>query len=160
MKTVIVTVIGLILAAWMSAGRWLFGLGGSYTVWYVVGIGVTYAALMWWVGNRMDNTTNRGKSLKRSTWVTLALSWVCAIGFGFMVPDRVNDELTSIISNAAGSQFSAEMSIALCNPMGIIAFALAFFALGIAMASGKDPRPEEDDEEYVGEGGMVRHPLT
>ena len=160
MKTVVITVIGIVLAAWMSAGRWLFGIGGNLTWWYVPAIGLTYAALMWWVGNRMDATTRRGKRLKRSTWVTLALSWVCAIGFGFMVPDRADGSLQSIVSFAAGSEFSAEMSIALCNPLGIIAFALGFFALGIAIASGKDPRPEEDAEEHVGEAGMVRHPLV
>ncbi len=160
MKSVVVSVIGIILAAWMSAGRWLFGIGGDFTFWFVPAIGLTYAVLQWWIGHRMDITTRRGKRLKRSAWVTLVLSWVCAIGFGFMVPDRVNGELMSIVSNAAGSQFSAEMSIALCNPLGIIAFALAFFALGISIASGKDPRPEEDEDDFAGEAGMVRHPLV
>ncbi len=161
-KNVFVAVMGLVLAVWMSAGRWFFGIGGSLTWWYVPAIGLTYAVLLLWVGHRMAVTERRGKRIGRSVWVTLALSWVCAIGFGFTVPDNVGGELISIISHAAGSQFSAEMSIALCNPLGIIAFALAFFALGIAIANGKDPKPEEDeffDDEHAGQTRMVEHPL-
>lgn len=161
-KSVFVTVVGLVLAVWMSAGRWFFGIGGSLTWWYVPAIGLTYAVLLAWVARRMAITERRGRRLGRSVWVTLILSWVCAIGFGFTVPDNVGGELVSIVSHAAGSQFSAEMSIALCNPLGIIAFALAFFALGIAIANGKDPRPEEDEllDAAYGEDGMVPHPLV
>lgn len=160
-KSVFVTVVGLVLAVWMSAGRWFFGIGGSLTWWYVPAIGLTYAVLLAWVARRMAITERRGRRLGRSVWVTLILSWVCAIGFGFTVPDNVGGELVSIVSHAAGSQFSAEMSIALCNPLGIIAFALAFFALGITIANGKDPRPEEDEllDAAYGEDGMVPHPL-
>jgi hypothetical protein len=90
--------------------------------------------------------------------VTLILSWVCAIGFGFTVPNNVNDELVSILSKAAGSAFSAEMSIALCNPLGIIAFALAIASLAFAYADARDPKPEED--EGLDEVEMMPHPLA
>lgn len=161
-KSVLVTVMGLVLAVWMSAGRWFFGIGGSLTWWYVPAIGLTYAVLMLWIAHRMAVTEQRGRRLGRSVWVTLALSWACAIGFGLTVPDNVNGQLDSIISAASGSQFSAEMSIALCNPLGIIAFALAFFSLGIAIANGKDPKPEEDElfeDADAGATQMVPHPL-
>ena len=164
MKSVVVTVIGLVLAAWMSLGRWAFGLGGGLTWWYLPGIGLTYALLSWWIGRRLTLATRRGRRTGRSVWVALILSWVSAIGFGFTVPDSVNGELVSILSNSVGSQFSAEMSIALCNPLGILAFALAFVALGFAIAAGREPRPEEDELLYgdddSGSGGMVPHPLA
>uniref|UniRef100_UPI003A89E503 hypothetical protein n=1 Tax=Leucobacter sp. BZR 635 TaxID=3378705 RepID=UPI003A89E503 len=163
MKSVFVTVMGLVLAVWMSAGRWFFGIGGSLTWWYVPAIGMTYAVLMLWIGHRIAVTEQRGRRLGRSVWVTLALSWVCAIAFGLTVPDNVGGELISIVSHAAGSQFSAEMSIALCNPLGIIAFTLAFFALGIAIANGKDPKVTEDElldaAEELSASQMVPHPL-
>ncbi|QNN63983.1 hypothetical protein H9L06_08360 [Leucobacter denitrificans] len=147
----------------MSLGRWLFGIGGDLTWWYVPAIGLTYAVLSWWIGHRMAITQRRGRRTGRAVWVALILSWVCAIGFGFTVPDRVGDELISIVSLAAGSAFSTEMSIALCNPLGIVSFTLAFIALGFAIANGRDPRPEEDElfDTDSGEGsGMVPHPLA
>lgn len=160
-KSVFVAVMGLLLGAWMSAGRWLFGLGGDLTWWYVPAIGLTYAVLLLWVGHRLAVTARRGRRSGRAVWVALALSWVSAIGFGLTVPDNVNGELVSILSSASGSQFSAEMSIALCNPLGILAFTIGFFALGFAIAAGREPRPEEDElPGDDGNAGMVPHPLT
>jgi hypothetical protein len=49
------------------------------------------------------------------------------------------------------------MSIALCNPLGILAFALLIASIVFAYADARDPKPEED--EHPGEGGMVPHPL-
>lgn len=158
MKSVLVVVVGVVMAAWMAAGRWLFGVGGSLTAWYLPAIGLTYALLHWWIAHRIAVAGRRGRRTGRAVWVALALSWACAIGFGLTVPDEVGGELVSILSSAMGSQFSTEMSIALCNPLGIIAFALAFAALGFALAAGREPRPEED--EYPGEGEMVPHPLA
>lgn len=163
MKSVFVAIVGLVLAVWMSAGRWFFGLGGDLTNWYVPAIGVTYAVLIAAVAIRMSITHKRGRRTGRAVWVALILSWVCAIGFGFTVPDNVGGELHSILSYAAGTQFAAEMSIALCNPLGIIAFTLAFIALGFAIANARDPRPDEDALldalEDGGEVQMVSHPL-
>lgn len=159
MKSVYVTIIGVILAAWMSAGRWFFGIGGSLTWWYLPAIGLTYAALHWWIARRITLARARGRRTGRAVWVSLILSWICAVGFGFTAPDRTNDGLETIISHLAGSDFSREMTIALSNPFGIIAFTLAFFALGFAMAAGREPRPEED-EDFPEGGGMVPHPLA
>lgn len=161
-KSVLVTVMGLVLAVWMSAGRWFFGIGGSLTWWYVPAIGLTYAVLMLWIGHRMAVTAQRGRRTTRAVWVALILSWVCAIGFGLTVPDNVDGQLHTIIGAAAGSQFSAEMAIALCNPLGILAFALAFGSLGFAIANGREPRPEEDEALDYAEAGaqhMAPHPL-
>lgn len=164
MKSNVVKITGLVLAVWMAAGRWAFGLGGDLTLWFVPAIGIPYALLSWWIGHRVALTGSRGLSTGRAMWVAIAISWVMAIGFGFTVPDRANGELASIVSHAAGSQFSAEMSIALCNPMGIISFATAFIALGFAIASGRERQPEEDELLYDGsapdERGMVPHPLA
>lgn len=157
-KSVYVVILGTALAAWMAAGRWLFGIGGSLTWWYVPCIGLTYAVLSWWIARRITLTRSRGLRVGRAPWVALILSWVCAICFGFTVPDNVNGELESILSHFAGSDFSVGMSIALCNPFGIIAFSLAFIALGYAIASGRPPHPEED--ELPGGQGMIHHPLA
>lgn len=152
----VVAIVGIILALWMSLGRWVFGIGGTLSWWYVPAIGLTFAALQLWLARRLTITRARGKRTGRSTIVSLILAWVCAIGFGLTVPDLADGKLESILSLASGSAFSAEMSIALCNPLGIIAFALAIAALGFAYADARDPKPEEDE---IDEGGMVPHPL-
>ncbi|QZY53185.1 hypothetical protein [Leucobacter tenebrionis] len=152
-----IVLVGTILALWMCAGRWLFGIGGSLTWWYAPTIGLVFVALHLWLAHRVGVTRARGKRTGRSTIVALSLAWACAVGFGLTVPDLVGDELVSVLSLAAGSAFSGEMSIALCNPLGILAFALVIASIAFAYADARDPKPEED--EYPGEGEMVRHPL-
>lgn len=146
----------MVLALWMALGRWPFGIGGSLSWWYVPSIGLIFAALQLWLARRMTVTRERGKRTGRSTIVALILAWVCALGFGLTVPDLANGKLESILSLASGSAFSTEMSIALCNPLGIIAFALAITALAFSYADSRDPKPEVDEEL---EGTMVAHPL-
>ncbi|EYT55477.1 hypothetical protein H490_0105330 [Leucobacter sp. UCD-THU] len=150
-------VVGVVLALWMCVGRWLFGIGGPLTWWYLPTIGLVFIALQLWMARRVRITRDRGRRTSRSTVVSLALSWACAIGFGLTVPDLVDDRLVSVLSLAAGSAFSGEMSIALCNPLGILAFALLIASIVFAYADARDPKPEED--EHPGEGGMVPHPL-
>ncbi|NLB46473.1 MAG: hypothetical protein GX814_01770, partial [Microbacteriaceae bacterium] len=108
-------IIGLALALWMGAGRWLFGLGGSLTRWYVPGITLTYLALHWYAQHRMRLTERRGRVVGRAAYVTMMLSWVCAISFGFTVPDWVDGQLVSIVGFYGGVTWN-EMAIALCNP--------------------------------------------
>jgi len=153
-----IAIIGGLLALWMSAGRWVFGIGGSLTWWYVPTIGLLYAGLCIWIAARVRITRERGRRTGRSTIVSLVLSWVCAVGFGFAVPDRTEDGLASIIGHLAGSAFGDEMAIALCNPLGIVAFTLAIFALAFAHVDARDPKPEI--EEYEGEGQVPTHPLA
>ncbi|MBK0418851.1 hypothetical protein JD276_07365 [Leucobacter sp. CSA1] len=147
------------MAVWMSLGRWAVGLGGPLTWWYLPTIGLGFAALQLWAARRIRVTRERGRRTSRSTIVSLVLAWVSAIGFGLTVPDSVNGELVSILSAPSGSTWSTEMSIALCNPLGIVAFALAVAAVAFAAADGREPRPEEDEADGAG-AGMVPHPLS
>ena len=153
----VVAVVGVVLALWMAAGRWVFGIGGPLTWWYVPTIGLVFVALHLWLARRLRITRARNRRTSRSTVVSLTLSWACAIGFGLTVPDVSDGALVSVLSLAAGSSFSSEMSIALCNPLGILTFALLVAAIAFAHADARDPKPEED--EYPGEGDMVPHPL-
>lgn len=153
----VVAVVGGVLALWMAAGRWMFGIGGSLTWWYLPTIGLLFIALNLWLSRRLSITRHHGRRTSRSTIVSLALSWACAIGFGLTVPDLSGGDLVSVLSLAAGSSFSSEMSIALCNPLGILAFALLVASVAFAYGDARDPKPEEDEEP--GEGGMVPHPL-
>lgn len=128
----------------MGAGRWVFGIGGELTWWYVPLIAVPFAALQVWAARRLQIAADRGRRIGRAPFVALMLSWACAVAFGFTVPDLVGGELVSIVSHLAGPE-SLGMSIALCNPFGILAFATAIAAVAFAAAAGREPRPEEDE---------------
>lgn len=142
----------------MGAGRWAFGIGGELTWWYVPLITIPYAILQLATLRSMRIAEDRGRSLGRAVYSATVISWLCALGFGLTVPDRVGDELVSILSLFAGEHWSA-MSIALCNPFGIIAFATMIAALVFAIVAGRDPRPSEDELIGDGEITMVEHPL-
>ncbi|RGE15833.1 hypothetical protein [Leucobacter sp. wl10] len=154
----IVAIVGVVLALWMAAGRWPFGIGGSLTWWYLPTIGLVFAWLQIWLARRLGTTRERGRRTGRATVVTLILTWVSAIGFGLTVPDLTADGLVSLLGLASGSAFSAEMSIALCNPLGIVAFALAVASLAFAYADARDPKPEEGEERDT--TPMAPHPLA
>ena len=158
-KNAVVTTIGLLLAAWMSLSHWAFGIGGPLTWWYLPCIGLTFAALQLWLAQRMRVTVANGKRTSRSTVVAIILSWACAVGFGLTVPNEVAGELVSIVSPASGGGLSIGMSIALCNPLGIIAFAIGGIAVAFAINDSRDKR-EEEEEYYPGEGEMPKHPLA
>ena len=128
----------------MGAGRWAFGIGGELTLWYVPLIALPFAILQLAVVHRIRVAERRG----------------CAIGFGFTVPDSVDGQLVSIFSLLAGES-QLGMSIALCNPFGIIAFAGIIAALIFAAQAARDPRPSEDDLLDAAEQlAMVEHPLS
>ncbi len=145
----------------MGAGRLVFGIGGELTWWYLPLITIPFAILQLATLRRMRIAEDRGRSIGRPVYLSTAVAWVCAIGFGLTVPDVVGGELVSVLSHFAGEQW-AGMSIALCNPFGIIAFAGIAAALIFAIAAGRDPRPSEDellDSAGIDGPTMVEHPL-
>lgn len=163
MRNLVLGVIGVALALWMGAGRWLFGIGGSLTWWYVPLIALPFAILQLWALRRLRIVDDRGRRPGRAPYVALVLSWLCALAFGLTVPDLVDGQLVSIAGHLGGPLWN-EMAIALCNPFGIIAFATVIAAIAFAAAAGREPRPSEDDlldaaEAAGGESGMVPHPL-
>lgn len=142
----------------MGAGRWVFGLGGELTWWYIPLIAVPFVLLQFATLWRMRVAEDRGRAPGRSVYVATAIAWLCALGFGITAPDLVNGEWVTILSHFAGDTWTG-MSIALCNPFGIIAFAGIIAALIFAIAAGRDPRPSEDELIGDGEIAMVDHPL-
>jgi len=142
----------------MGAGRWAFGVGGELTWWYVPLITIPFLILQLWALRQASVAAGRGRPVGRQFYVATVVAWLCAFGFGFTVPDSVNGELVSIMSRLFG-EASLGMSIALCNPFGIIAFSGIIAALIFAIMAGRDPRPSEDDLLGDAEVIMVDHPL-
>lgn len=149
-------VIGVVMAAWVGGGRWLFGAGGELSWWYVPGLALPLAVLAWWTARRLHRARTRGRRVGRAPYVALALSWFAAFGFGATVPDLVDGELVSVLTALAGPEW-IEMSIGVCNPFGILAVACAIAALLFASAAGREKRPEEIEDAHA--PGMVPHPL-
>ncbi len=144
----------------MGAGRWAFGIGGDLTFWYVPLIALPFALLQLAVVHRLRVAERRGRPIGRAVYVATAIAWVCALGFGFTVPDVVNGEFISIFSLLAGES-QLGMSIALCNPFGIIAFCGIIAALIFAVVAARDPRLSEDELLDAAEQvAMVEHPLS
>lgn len=160
MNSRIVGIVGVLIALWMSLGRLAFGITGPLALWYLPTIGLGYAALQLWLARRLRITRDLAKRNRRSVFVALILSWVCAIGFGFTAPESTAHGLVSIISQWSGSAFSSEMSIALCNPFGIIAFTLMGFSIGFAFADVRERVEEDEFDEGSGGTPMMPHPLA
>lgn len=151
-RNLILGAIGVILALWMGLGRWPFGIGGVLSWWYVPLITVPFAALQLWTVRRLRIAKDRSRRAGRAPFVALALSWACAIGFGLTAPDlpaggaagSTGGDMASVLTHVAGGDWIG-MSIALCNPLGIIAMATSVFALVFAFSAGREPKPEEDE---------------
>lgn len=158
MRPSIIFLIGFVIALWMSAGRWLFGIGGSLTLWYVPTFGLAYVLAHAWIANRVALTRTKGQRTSRGTIVALVASWIVAVAFGFMVPDLHNGSLTTIASHFTGSDTALEMAIAFSNFFGIVSLALAGTAVGFSISDSRDPRPVE--EEPDGPIPMPKHPLA
>lgn len=161
-RNLLIAVGSVLLGLWMGLGPWLFGVGGDLTRWYLILITVPFIALQFWVLGRIAGVERRGRSVRRSAYGAIGLSWLCALGFGVTVPGRVDGQLVSALSHLGGAEWLG-MSIALCNPLGIIAFSLTVAALVFALLDGRDPRPTEDellDQVEADKVQMVSHPLS
>lgn len=154
----VVIAVGVLLAAWMSAGAWALGLGGELMKWYLPTIGLAVAVLAVLAGRNIARTRRNGFRTGRATIVSLALFWATGIGFGLTVPELRDGELTSVLSHLAGPE-TLGMSIGICNPLGIVAIVLAGFAVGFSAHDARGPKPEEP-EDVDDAPRMVPHPLS
>ncbi|WP_246054534.1 hypothetical protein [Klugiella xanthotipulae] len=140
-----VMVSGVLLAAWMTAGRALFGAGGDMVAWFAFSLGPVMATLLVVTGWCIRVTARRGFRTRRSTVVSLSITGALGLLFGLTVPDTTDEGLASLLSVWSGPD-SLEMSIGLCNPLGTITVALAVFSLVFAVGDSRGPKPiiEED----------------
>lgn len=143
MPALLVIVGGLVLAAWVSFGRYLFGVGGELTPWFVVGIGVPIAALYLFSGRAIMRTARFGRRTRPSTVVMLAVSAACGILLGFMIPDITPAGLQTIVSGAEEPGLSIAVGVA--NPLGVICLAAAIAALVLAHGDTKERVVVEED---------------
>lgn len=159
MRKIVLIGIGFLLALWLSAGRFLFGIGGSLTLWYLPTIGLVYVAAHVWIAERMTLTKKLGRRSSRATKVSLISSWATAIVTGFLIPDFHEGVLTSIASHYTGSDTALEMAIALSNTIGIISITLMGTAVGFAINDSRTTKSYVE-EEPEGPIKITHHPLA
>ena len=140
----VVATSGVLLAAWVAAGRWLFGVGGSLTVTYALTIGIVLALLHLFIGRGILRTARRGYRTRSVTIGTVIAAWGCGILLGLMIPDVTPVGLQTILTGA--SEPGLGIVIGLSNPLGIIMLAMSITALVLAAVDSKGgPRvPDED----------------
>jgi hypothetical protein len=143
---VLVSCGGVVLAAFVVGGRYLFGVGGELTPVFACTIGLTLVALHFFAGRAITRTARRGLRSRPATIATLAVAWGCGILLGFTIPDITATGLQTILSSLAGSG-SLDLVVGLSNPLGIIMVATSIAALVLANgdANPRPPRPDEDD---------------
>lgn len=138
--------VSLVLALWMCAGHWLFNLGGWLTWWYLPTIGLVYVACHYWVMNRLGVIKAKGRTPGRGIIISLITSWVLAILFGFTVPNMHDGSLITLFDHFAGEEYR-DLSIGLCNTIGVISITFLGAAVGFSIARARDPKPEMEDPE-------------
>jgi hypothetical protein len=139
---------GVVLAAWIVGGRYLFGVGGELTPVFASTIGLALVALHFFAGRAIARTARRGRRTRPAVVATLAAAWGCGILLGFTIPDITPHGLQTILSTLAGPG-SLDLVVGLSNPLGIVMLATSIAALVLASgdASGRPLRAEEDDDE-------------
>jgi hypothetical protein len=141
---IVVACCGVLLAAWVVAGRSLFGVGGSLTVTYALTIGVLLVVLHFFVGRGILRTARRGYRTRPATIGTVIAAWGCGILLGLMIPDITPAGLQTILTGA--SEPGLGIVIGLSNPLGIIMLVMSITALVLATVDSRGgPRILEED---------------
>ena len=139
-----ITVLGCALGTWMAYGTVLFGLGSQLNLWYTP-IALVYIIAVLLLQRTLARGSRARRRAGRATWVCFALACVSALAFGFTVPCMQSEQLESITSVWFGEVWR-EMSIALCNPFGVLALVFVWIAFGIAAVRCRENTPGADDE--------------
>ncbi|MDQ0614596.1 membrane protease YdiL (CAAX protease family) [Microbacterium sp. W4I4] len=133
---------GVVLALWIVAGRFLFGIGGELAIAYLL-IGVLIVILHVYIGRALTCAAARGFGVRPSTRGTVIAAWGCGVLLGLTIPDLTPDGLQTILTGAA--QPWLEVAIGVANPAGILTVAFTIIALVLANQDAHGPRSHEDD---------------
>lgn len=143
----------LVGALWISAGRSLFGAGGTLIGTFLVSLGPLFLVVMLVAAWRMRKDAGRYEARSTSGLLAAvqALTWVLAAIFGFLIPDRVDGRTVSALSQVGGDHLVG-LSAGFGNTFGILSFVGAFATLIIAINQERysdrksTGRPATEDE--------------
>jgi hypothetical protein len=131
----LVVVAGVAVAAWISFGRHVFGIGGDLTIIYAATLGVIFAALLGFTGLAVRRTARRGFDTRATTYAFLIAAGVSGLLLGLTLPDSTPRGLQTIISGP--TQPGLDIAIGIANPLGVIGIATAIIALVLSIRDAR-----------------------
>lgn len=140
----LVALVGLAIAAWVSIGRLFFGVAGELTQVYTFTLGLVIVVLHLFVAEALARTAQHGHRTRPATVAMLVVSWVCGILLGLMIPDVTVLGLQTILTGP--HEPALGIAIGVANPLGIIMLLTGIIALVLARgdAKGRAIVAEED----------------
>ena len=126
--------VAVLLGAWVAAGRGLAGAAGELVPLYTLTLALPLTVLLGTAGAvlRRDARAHApaGASLRGA--LTLPAAWMVVLGFGAVLPDRVDGAGVSVLTRLADPALLG-LSAGFANTLGILSFVLAVAALVLAV---------------------------
>ncbi|MEX1078421.1 MAG: hypothetical protein WED09_04870 [Homoserinimonas sp.] len=143
--SVLVVLVGLLLAAWVALGRLLFGVAGELTQVYTFSIGLIIFLLHAFITEALLRAAQNGYRVRPATIAMLIASWALGILLGLVIPDVTPLGLQTILTGPREPGLSIAIGVA--NPVGIVMLVTAIVALVLARgdARGKAQAVAEED---------------
>lgn len=140
---VLVAMMGVVMASWVSFGRHLFDKGGPFTIVYVLLVGIPVVIMHLVIAKRLGRLARSAFQQSRATVTCLITAWVLFTGLGLTIPDRPISSLETIVTGASEPWLG--MAIGIANPLGIIGLALTVAALLLSKRDLAGAQPTEDE---------------
>jgi cytochrome bd-type quinol oxidase subunit 2 len=143
----------VLAALWVTAGRSLFGAGGELLGIFAISLGPLMLVVMGAASVLMHRDARRYVHRVTTPLLsfTQAATWVLALFFGLLIPDRVDGRTVSAVSEIAGDHLVG-LSAGFGNTVGILTYVAAFATLIIASTEQRRSRraslgePATEDE--------------
>ena len=126
---------GLVIAAWVSVGRLLFGVAGELTQLYTFSLGLFIFLLHAFIAEALLRAAQLGYRTRPATLAMLFASWACGILLGLMIPDVTPLGLQTILTGAIEPGLGIAIGVA--NPLAVIMVVTGIVALVLARGDAK-----------------------
>lgn len=150
MPMVTVFVLALALAAWVGFGRVLFGWTGTIGMIMSLTVAPIGLVLQGTAGLAMRAAVRRGHSIRRAV-VACVLAVGSGVLFGATVPEVTDAGVRSLMA-PTGQTWAVEMTIALCNPLGIVYLATTIATVVFSRLAVRGPSVSAESSHESGVG--------
>lgn len=127
----------VLTALWITAGRALFGAGGSFVGIFAITFGPLLLLVLglaaFFAAKDMKINGGRKAGFPLSVTITQTVTWGLAFIFGMLTPDRLDGKTVSAVASLFGDHFIG-LSAGFGNTFGILTFCFAFAALLCAIS--------------------------
>lgn len=126
-------------ALWIVAGRSLVGAGGTLVPIFAISLGPVLVCIMIVAAYFSAKELKLQKAGTRAglppvTALVWCMTWLLALIFGFLVPDRLDGTVVSAASSVLGPDFIG-LSAGFGNPAGILTYAFATASLLLSFSN-------------------------